>query len=78
MASRRHLALQPGLARVLLVPVVAVHAAYLAVVVRTRPPFGLALAMYAPDALFLRLALIRCLRDDAERRPARSPCWRSR
>ena len=64
------LALQRGLARVLLMPVVALHAAYLTVVVRTSPPFRLALAMYAPSALFLRLALIRCLRDDRERRPA--------
>jgi len=64
------LALRGGGARVINAPVVAAHIAYLGLVVRRRPPFRLALAMYAPNALFLRLALINCLRDDRERRPA--------
>lgn len=64
------LALQRRLASVLLVPVLALYAAYLTVVMRTRAPFRLALAIYAPSALFLRVALIRSLRRDGERAPA--------
>jgi hypothetical protein len=64
------LSLRGSAARNVLVPVYIVHLAYLVVVVRTNPPFRLALAMYAPSAFFLRLTLLSRLRVPAERRPA--------
>jgi hypothetical protein len=64
------LALGRDVRRVLLAPVTALHVAYLVVVVRTRPPFRLALAIYGPDALSLCLALLSRLPEDRERRPA--------
>lgn len=64
------LSLPSGAARSLLVPVEVVHVAYLVVVARTHPPFKLALALYAPSAFFLRLALMSRLRVPAERAPA--------
>ena len=51
-------------------PVYIVHLAYLVIVARTRPPFRLAMALYAPGAFFLCLAFLSRLRVPAERRPA--------
>ncbi|MFV2063561.1 MAG: hypothetical protein ACC726_08620, partial [Chloroflexota bacterium] len=64
------LSLQGSSARILLAPVYIVHLAYSVVVWRTHPHFRLALALYVPSALFLRLALLSRLRVPAERRPA--------
>jgi hypothetical protein len=59
-----------GAVRAVPIPVNAVHLAYVVVVARTRPPFWLALALYAPGALVLRWAFLSRLRVDGERGPA--------
>ena len=59
-----------GVGRSLLVPVDIVYLAYLVTVSRTHPSFQSALALYAPGAFFLRLALLSRLRVPAERRSA--------
>ena len=64
------LALRSSAARRLLLPVYVVHLVYLAVVLRTHPPFRLALALHGPSMVFLCFALLTRLRISGERLPA--------
>jgi hypothetical protein len=57
-------------ARRIVRPISLLHAAYLAVLSRTSPPFAVAIATYLPGGGFLGWGLARRLRDRRERRSA--------